>query len=80
MNMYVNLKNTKMEHNEVAWILVKKISAKENRKAVLKFLFYGLLMFIGSLFFMILIFEIMVWFWESTLIQQLSKLLQSWQK
>lgn len=64
----------------MAWILVKKISAKENRKALFKLLGYGILMLIASFCFMILIFEIMVWFWESTLINQLSKVVQSWTK
>lgn len=65
-----------MEHNEVAWILIKKISAKENRKAILKLVLYSILTLIGSFFTMILFFELMVWFWESTLIQQLAKLIQ----
>jgi hypothetical protein len=78
--MYVILKNTNMENNEMAWVLVKKISAKENRKALFKLFGYSILLLIGSFCFMLLIFEIMVWFWESTLINQLAKVLQSWTK
>lgn len=65
-----------MDNNEVAWILIKKISAKENRKAILKLIFYSILTLIGSFCFMLLIFEIMVWFWESTLINQLANLIR----
>jgi len=36
MNLLVILKNLNMDNNEVAWVLIKKISAKENRKAILK--------------------------------------------
>jgi hypothetical protein len=65
-----------MDNNEVAWILIKKISAKENRKAILKLILYSVLTLIGAFFSMILVFEIMVWFWESSLIEQLAKLIQ----
>jgi len=65
-----------MDNNEVAWVLVKKISAKENRKALFKLFGYSILLLIGSFCFMLLIFEIMVWFWESTLINQLANLIR----
>jgi len=65
-----------MDNNEVAWVLIKKISAKENRKAILKMIGYAALMLVGSFCTMILVFELMVWFWESSLIKQLAKLIQ----
>lgn len=65
-----------MENNQVEWIMVKKVTSKENRKAVLKIFGYAALMLIGSFCFMILIFELMVWFWESTLIEELAKLVR----
>ena len=75
--MLVILKNINMD-NQVEWIMIKKVTAKENRKALIKMIGLGILWFIGSIVFMILIFEIMVWFWESTLIGQLAKFLRSW--
>ena len=75
--MLVILKNINMD-NQVEWIMIKKVTAKENRKELIKMIGLGILWFIGSIVFMILIFEIMVWFWESTLIGQLSKFLRSW--
>ena len=65
-----------MENNQVEWIMVKKATSKENRKAVLKIFGYAALMLIGSFCSMILTFELMVWFWESTLIQELAKLVR----
>lgn len=74
--MLVILKNTKMENNQVEWIMIKKITSKENRKAILKLILYSVLTLIGSFFSMILVFELMVWFWESSLIEQLAKLIR----
>ena len=65
-----------MENNQVEWIMVKKATSKENLKTVLKIFGYAALMLIGSFCFMILIFELMVWFWESTLIEELAKLVR----
>lgn len=65
-----------MENNQVEWIMVKKATSKENRMSVLKIFGYAALMLIGSFCFMILIFELMVWFWESTLIEELAKLIR----
>jgi len=65
-----------MENNQVEWIMVKKATSKENRMSVLKIFGYAALMLIGSFCFMILIFELMVWFWESTLIEELAKLVR----
>lgn len=66
--------------NQVEWIMIKKVTSKENRKNVIKMIGMGILWFIGSICTMILCFEIMVWFYESTLIDQMSKILQSWFK
>jgi len=65
-----------MENNQVEWIMIKKVTSKENRMSVLKIFGYAALMLIGSFCFMILIFELMVWFWESTLIEELAKLVR----
>ena len=65
-----------MENNQVEWIMIKKVTSKENLKTVLKIFGYAALMLIGSFCFMILIFELMVWFWESTLIEELAKLVR----
>ena len=65
-----------MENNQVEWIMIKKVTSKENLKTVLKIFGYAALMLIGSFCFMILIFELMVWFWESTLIEELAKLIR----
>ena len=65
-----------MENNQVEWIMIKKVTSKENRMSVLKIFGYAALMLIGSFCFMILIFELMVWFWESTLIEELAKLIR----
>jgi len=65
-----------MENNQVEWIMVKKATSKENRMSVLKIFGYAALMLIGSFCFMVLIFELMVWFWESTLIEELAKLIR----
>jgi phosphotransferase system glucose/maltose/N-acetylglucosamine-specific IIC component len=65
-----------MENNQVEWIMIKKVTSKENLKTVLKIFGYAALMLIGSFCFMILIFELMVWFWQSTLIEELAKLVR----
>jgi hypothetical protein len=65
-----------MENNQVEWIMIKKVTSKENRMSVLKIFGYAALMLIGSFCFMILMFELMVWFWESTLIEELAKLVR----
>jgi len=65
-----------MENNQVEWIMIKKVTSKENRMSVLKIFGYAALMLIGSFCFMMLIFELMVWFYESTLIKELAKLIR----
>jgi len=65
-----------MENNQVEWIMIKKVTSKENLKTVLKIFGYAALMLIGSFCFMMLIFELMVSFYESTLIKELAKLIR----
>lgn len=66
--------------NQVEWILVKKISKKENRKRLRKLLFQGILFLGLSYVFMIFMLETMVWFWESELLEVSAKYLRSWIK
>jgi len=66
--------------NQVEWILIKKISKKENRKRLRKLLFQGILFLGLSYVFMIFMLETMVWFWESELLEVSAEYLRSWIK
>ena len=68
--MLVILKNTKMENNQVEWIMIKKISKKENRKTIRKFLFQGALFFALSYATLIFALNAMVWFWHSEFLNE----------
>jgi len=66
--------------NQVEWIMIKKISKKENRKRLRKLLFQGILFLGLSYVFMIFMLETMVWFWESKLLEVSAEYLRSWIK
>jgi len=69
-----------MENNEFEWIMVKKITSKENRKNVIKLISQGILFFCLSYVFMIFMLETMVWFWESEVLEVSAKYLREWVK
>lgn len=66
--------------NQVEWIMIKKISKKENRKRLRKLLFQGFLFLGLSYVFMIFMLETMVWFWRSELLEVSAQYLRSWFK
>jgi hypothetical protein len=78
--MFVILKNTKMENNQVEWIMVKKITSKENRKNIRKLIFQGILFFCLSYAFMIFMMETMIWFWNSEILESSAQYLRLWVK
>jgi len=69
-----------MENNQVEWIMVKKATSKENRKTLIKTFLYAGLFLASSFVFMILTFEMLIWFWHSSLIEQMAEVLRSWAK
>lgn len=77
--MLVNLKNINME-NQVEWIMIKKITKKENRKRIRKLIFQGILFLGLSYVFMIFMLETMVWFWKSEILNVSAGYLRSWVK
>lgn len=67
-----------MNNNQVEWLMIKKVTAKENRKNIMKLFFQASLFLLSSFAFMIFTFELMVWFWHSSLIEQMAQVLRSW--
>ncbi len=67
-----------MEDNQFEWIMVKKATSKENRKTLIKtFLYAGLFLF-SSWIFMTLTFELLIWFWNASLTEQMAQIIRSW--
>ena len=67
-----------MENNQVEWIMVKKATSKENRKTLIKTFLYAGLFLASSWVFMILTFELLVWFWNASLTEQMAQIIRSW--
>lgn len=67
-----------MENNKVEWIMVRKATSKENRKNLIKTFLYAGLFLASSWVFMILTFELLVWFWNASLTEQVAQIIRSW--
>lgn len=67
-----------MENNQVEWIMVKKATSKENRKTLIKTFLYAGLFLVSSWIFMILTFEMLIWFWNASLTEQMAQIIRSW--
>jgi len=67
-----------MENNKVEWIMVRKATSKENRKNLIKTFLYAGLFLASSWVFMILTFELLVWFWNASLTEQMAQIIRSW--
>ena len=67
-----------MDNNQVEWIMVKKATSKENRKTLINTFLYGGLFLLSSWVFMILTFELLIWFWNASLTEQVAQILRSW--
>jgi len=67
-----------MENNQFEWIMVKKATSKENRKTLIKTFLYAGLFLVSSWIFMILTFEMLIWFWNASLTEQMAQIIRSW--
>jgi len=59
-----------MENNQVEWIMIKKISKKENRKNLRKLIFNAIMAVALSYATFIFAINALVWFWNSELLNE----------
>lgn len=59
-----------MENNQVEWIMIKKISKKENRKNLRKLIFNAIMAVALSYAAFIFAINAFVWFWNSELLNE----------